>query len=412
MRTGRDVAIAALLGAEEYGFCTAALIISGCVMLRHCHLNNCSVGVATQDEILERKFQGRPEYVINFFHFIARELREIMASLGIRTIDEMIGRTDLLEVNTDILPPKAGKIDFSRILFKPDVPKSVSTHCTIKQDHGIDKILDLKLNDIFENSIKKNAQARTEMEIKNINRTTGANLSGKLCASHGEKGLPEDTLYCKFKGTAGQSFGAWLASGITFELEGMANDYVGKGISGGKIIIYPDRRTDYVPEENIIIGNTAFYGAITGEAYIRGVAGERFCIRNSGLLTVVEGVGDHGCEYMTGGKVVVLGRTGRNFGAGMSGGVAYVYDTDGDFKDRCNMEMVTLEKLDKQDEIALKELLANHHKYSNSAVAKGILENFKLKSRNFVKVMPMEYKRILDASKAEAKKDLSEASDG
>ncbi|MCX5678177.1 MAG: glutamate synthase large subunit [Candidatus Omnitrophica bacterium] len=412
MRTGRDVAIAALLGAEEYGFCTAALIISGCVMLRHCHLNNCSVGVATQDEILERKFQGRPEYVINFFHFVAGELREIMASLGIRTIDEMIGRTDLLEVNNDILPPKAKNIDFSKILFKPDSPERVSTHCTIKQDHGIDKILDLELNDMLEDAIKKGTKARIEMNIKNINRTTGAALSGRLCGIHGEQGLPEDTLRCKFKGTAGQSFGAWLASGITFELEGMANDYVGKGISGGKIIIYPDRNTDYVPEENIIIGNTAFYGAITGEAYIRGVAGERFCIRNSGLLTVVEGLGDHGCEYMTGGKVVVLGRTGRNFGAGMSGGMAYVYDIDGDFKNKCNMEMVVLEKINKEDEIALKGLLANHYRYSKSTLAKGILENFKSASRHFVKVMPMEYKRILNASRVEAKTDLSEASDG
>ncbi len=412
MRTGRDVAIAALLGAEEYGFCTAMLIASGCVMLRHCHLNNCSVGVATQDEILEKRFHGRPEYVINYFHFIARELREIMANLGIRTIDDMIGRTDLLDVNMDILPWKAKGIDFSKILFKPNVPESTPTRCTIKQDHGIDKILDVKLIDKLRMSIDKETPAEINIDIKNVNRATGASLSGEICRRRGEEGLAEDTIRCKFKGTAGQSFGAWLARGVTFELEGMANDYVGKGISGGKIIIYPDRNAGYKPEDNIIIGNTAFYGAITGEAYIRGVAGERFCIRNSGLCAVIEGLGDHGCEYMTGGKVIVLGKTGRNFGAGMSGGVAYIYDLSGDFKNRCNMEMVVLEKIDKDDERSIKELLANHYKYCNSVTANEILRNFKSKAHHFVKVMPLEYKRILDAKKAEAKMGLSEVYDG
>lgn len=412
MRTGRDVAIAAMLGAEEYGFCTAALIISGCVMLRHCHLNNCSVGVATQDEILEKRFQGRPEYIINYFRFVAAELREIMASLGIRTIDEMVGRTDLLEVNSHILPWKAQKIDFSKILYKPQVPDSVSTHCTIKQDHGIDSILDLKLIRLLKKSIEDRDPVKIEHAIKNTNRTVGASLSGEVCRVHGEQGLPENTIHCKFSGVAGQSFGAWLAKGITFELEGMANDYVGKGISGGKIIIYPNKKTDYAPESNIIIGNTAFYGAITGEAYIRGVAGERFCIRNSGLCAVIEGLGDHGCEYMTGGKIVVLGKTGRNFGAGMSGGTAYIYDTHSEFKNRCNMEMVLLEKLEKEDEVALKELLSNHHKYTASTIAKTILDNFKSEIGHFIKVMPLEYKRIMEAKKMETKLNLNEVYDG
>ncbi|MBI4335564.1 MAG: glutamate synthase large subunit, partial [Candidatus Omnitrophica bacterium] len=342
MRTGRDVAIAAILGAEEYGFSTAVLITIGCVMLRHCNLNNCSVGVATQDEILEKRFKGRPEYIVNYFNFVAKELRAQMSALGIRTVDELIGRTDLLEINRGILPWKAGAIDYSRILYRPRVPKNVITHCSIAQDHAIDKILDLKLTELARPALDRREPVKEELRIKNDNRTTGAMLSGEVCRLHGEEGLSEDTIHFKFKGAAGQSFGAWLARGVTFELEGMANDYVGKGISGGKIIIYPDNSADYKPEENIIIGNTTFYGAITGEAYIRGVAGERFCIRNSGLQAVVEGLGDHGCEYMTGGRAVVIGRTGRNFGAGMSGGIAYEYDIDGDIKKRCNMSMVEL----------------------------------------------------------------------
>ncbi|MDD2751721.1 MAG: glutamate synthase large subunit, partial [Candidatus Omnitrophica bacterium] len=325
MRTGRDVAIAALLGAEEFGFCTAVLIVLGCLMLRHCHLNNCSVGVATQDEILEKRFSGRPEYLINYFHFVAEELRQIMADLGLMTLDEMIGRSDLLELNQEILPEKAKGIDFSRILYRPEVEKSVATHCTVKQDHGISDILDLKLISLAKPALEKGQQVKAELGIKNIHRTTGAMLSGQVCKNSGESGLSDDTIQYKFTGIAGQSFGAFLAKGITFELEGMCNDYVGKGISGGKIIIYPSSKANFIAEENIIIGNTSFYGAIDGEAYIRGVAGERFCIRNSGLNAVVEGLGDHGCEYMTGGKVVVLGNTGRNFAAGMSGGLAYIY---------------------------------------------------------------------------------------
>ena len=412
MRTGCDVAIAALLGAEEFGFCTSVLIVLGCVMLRHCHLNNCSVGIATQDEILEKRFSGRPEYIINYFQFVAKELRQIMSSLGISKLDDMIGRADLLELNTRILPWKAKDIDFSKILYRPQVQKSVAMHCTITQDHGIDKILDKKLIELSKPALENSQVVKEELSIKNINRTTGAMLSGAVCKRFGEEGLPEDCIHFKFKGVAGQSFGAWLAKGITFELEGMANDYVGKGISGGKIIIYPDRKADFKPEENIIIGNTTFYGAISGEAYIHGVAGERFCIRNSGLHAVVEGVGDHGCEYMTGGRVVVLGKTGRNFAAGMSGGIAYLYDANSNFKKKCNTDMVQLERICEEDTEAIRNLLVNHYKYTRSNVAKGILDSFEREIKKFIKVMPIEYKSILEKREAERKLDLAEVSDG
>ncbi|MDD5108580.1 MAG: glutamate synthase large subunit [Candidatus Omnitrophica bacterium] len=412
MRTGRDVAIAALLGAEEFGFCTAVLIVLGCVMLRHCNLNNCSVGIATQDEVLEKRFTGRPEYIINYFIFIANELRQIMSSLGIKKLEDMVGRVDLLELNQEILPWKAKEIDFSKILFKPQVPESVITHYCKEQDHGIDKIMDLKLIELSMPALEKSQNVHIEQLIENVNRTTGAMLSGEVCKRFGESGLPEDTIKCNFKGVAGQSFGAFLAKGITFALEGMANDYVGKGISGGKIIIYPDRLVDYKPDENIIIGNTTFYGAINGEAYIRGVAGERFCIRNSGLNAVVEGLGDHGCEYMTGGRVVILGKCGRNFGAGMSGGIAYCLDESSDFKKRCNLGMVGLEKIDAQDIETIKKLLFNHHKYTQSPKAKEVLANFHKYANLFIKVMPLEYKRILEERKVLKKADLGEYTDG
>ncbi|PIQ87356.1 MAG: glutamate synthase large subunit [Candidatus Omnitrophica bacterium CG11_big_fil_rev_8_21_14_0_20_43_6] len=412
LRTGRDVAIAALLGAEEFGFCTAVLIVLGCVMLRHCNLNNCSVGIATQDEILEKRFSGRPEYIINYFNFIANELRQIMSSLGIRKLEEMVGRVELLELNKEILPWKAKEIDFSRILYKPDVADSVITHYAQKQDHGIDKILDLKLIGLAKAALDKNQNVEINQRIENVNRSTGAMLSGEVCKRFGESGLAEDTIKCNFQGVAGQSFGAFLAKGITFVLEGLANDYVGKGISGGKIIIYPDKQVDYSPGGNIIIGNTSFYGAINGESYIRGVAGERFCIRNSGLNAVVEGVGDHGCEYMTGGRVVILGKTGRNFAAGMSGGIAYCLDESGDFKKRCNLEMVALERINAQDAETIENLLFNHHKYTQSRKAKEILNDFHKYSDLFVKVMPLEYKRILEEKKSVKQADLGEYTDG
>ncbi|MGD0335547.1 MAG: glutamate synthase large subunit [Candidatus Omnitrophota bacterium] len=412
MRTGRDVAIACILGAEEFGFCTAVLIVLGCVMLRHCQLNNCSVGIATQDEILERRFSGKPEYVINYFNFVARELRQIMSGLGIRKMDEMVGRTDLLELNQDILGWKAKGIDFSKVLYKPEVSKDIMSHCTIKQNHRIDKVLDLKLMTLARPALDNATPVKAEVAINNTNRTTGAMLSGELCRKFGEEGLGEDTIHFKFKGVAGQSFGAWLARGITFELSGMANDYVGKGTSGGKIIIYPDPARDSNLEGNIIIGNTTFYGAINGEAYIRGVAGERFCIRNSGLYAVVEGVGDHGCEYMTGGRVVILGETGRNFAAGMSGGIAYVYDINGNFKKKCNMEMVTFEKADDEDIQTIRLLLENHYRYTQSRIAKDILDDFTAKLKKFIKIMPLEYKRILQEKKPVKGAELIEVSDG
>jgi glutamate synthase domain-containing protein 3 len=408
MRTGRDVAIAALLGAEEFGFCTAVLVTQGCVMLRHCHLNNCSLGVATQDDILQNRFAGKPEYIINYFTYVTNELREIMASLGMRKLDDMIGRVDLLEQNAAVMPWKAQQIDFSRILYQPVVPKKVQTHQTIEQHHAIDAVLDRELITRAAPALRNREPVVIEMPIRNNHRTAGAMLSGAVCRTYGEQGLNDDTIHCKFTGVAGQSFGAFLARGVTFELEGMANDYVGKGISGGKIIVYPSRGVTYPAAENIVIGNTTFYGAIAGEAYICGKAGERFGIRNSGLYAVVEGLGDHGCEYMTGGVVAVLGRTGRNFGAGMSGGVAYVYDEDESFKSRCNMGMIELEKLDAEDVSTLRTLLHNHARFTGSALAKTMLENFPESSKKFIKVLPMEYKNILKARAIEKNLALDE----
>ncbi len=400
MRTGRDVAVAALLGAEEFGFCSAPLIVMGCVMLRHCNLNNCPLGIATQNDILQCRFKGKPEYVMNYFRFVAGEMREIMSSLGIRRVDEMIGRTDLLEADPALLSWKSGGLDFSRILFKPDGAGTDSGRCSIAQNHGLDGVLDSVLIAEAGPALKNKEQVVIEKRINNTDRTTGAMLSGRVCLMHGEEGLPDDTIHCRFKGVAGQSFGAWLAGGVTLELEGLANDYVGKGISGGRIVIYPGKDSRYNSSDNVIMGNTAFYGAISGEAYIRGMCGERFCVRNSGLHAVVEGVGDHGCEYMTGGRVVILGRTGRNFAAGMSGGIAYVYDRDGKFPSKCNMEMVELQhKLDEEDIVEIKMLLSNHYKYTGSPAAKEALDDFSSRHKHFVKVLPLEYKRILMASR-------------
>ncbi|MFH1386336.1 MAG: glutamate synthase large subunit [bacterium] len=401
MRTGKDVAVAAILGAEEFGFCSSVLVVVGCVMLRHCHLNNCSVGVATQDDHLSLRFAGKPEYVVNYLRFVAEELREIMASLGVRKLDDLVGRTELLETNQSIIPWKAKGLDFSKILWKP---KENGLRCTTRQDHKIDNVLDRQL-------IK--AKTGSEFTIKNSDRTVGAMLSGEVCRKHGEDGLPPETIHFKFKGYAGQSFGAFLAKGISFELEGMANDYVGKGISGGQIVIYPDKNVNYKAANNIVIGNTTFYGAVAGEAFINGKAGERFCIRNSGLSAVVEGVGDHGCEYMTGGRVVVLGQTGRNFAAGMSGGIAYVYDKDGTFGERCNQEMVLLEELNSQDAALLRNLLGKHHRLTRSETAAEILDNFHKEKRLFVKVMPIEYKRVLmESAMDEEELGLLGVSDG
>lgn len=417
IRTGKDVAIAALLGAEEYGFATIALIVCGCVMLRHCHLNNCSVGVATQDEKLCQRFRGEPEYLVNYFRFLAQDLREIMAQLGVRSIDEMIGRSDLLEVNKKVLPWKAKNLDFSKILWQPEDGKPATERrgfhkkeetetFSLRFPPDFDKILDRQLIKLAKPALTKKESVKQELQITNENRTVGGMLSGEVVTKYGEQGLPEDTIYYKFKGVAGQSFGAWLCRGITFELEGLANDYVGKGIFGGKLIVNGQRN-------DMVIGNTTFYGAICGEAYIRGVAGERFCIRNSGLNAVVEGVGDHGCEYMTGGRVVVLGQTGRNFAAGMSGGIAYIYDKHNEFSEKCNLGMVELEELKSADRKQIKTMLEKHFKYTRSPVAKTIIDNFKNEQRKFIKVMPKEYKRVLEErAMTEEELELLEVSDG
>ncbi len=402
LKTGRDVVIAGMLGADEFGFATTALVSLGCILLRKCHLNTCSVGIATQDKDLRKKFAGRPEHVVNFFMFIAEEVREIMAQLGFQKFDDLIGRVDLLEVNEAVNHWKAKGLDLSRILHKPDVPDYVAIHHVGKQDHGLEKALDNtlilgKCKDAIENK----TPVKFEAQIKNINRTVGTILSSEIARKYGLAGLPEDTIEIKFKGSAGQSLGAFLAHGIKFVLEGDANDYVGKGLSGGKIIVYPPREATFVPEENILIGNVVLYGAICGEAYFRGLAGERFAVRNSGSSAVVEGVGDHGCEYMTGGRVVVLGPTGRNFAAGMSGGIAYVRDAKGDFAGKCNMGMVDLFAVERDADIKeLKALIQKHYDYTQSTVAKKILDNWKESLSQFVKVYPRDYRRVLEGETA------------
>ncbi len=399
LMTGRDVVIAALLGAEEFGFATAPLVVLGCVMMRVCNLDTCPVGVATQNPELRKKFSGKPEYVVNFMHFIAQEMRELMSLLGFRTVDEMIGRTDKLEMADAVDHWKAKGLDYSSILYQPDVPSHYGRYCQMSQDHGIEKSLDKQvLLKLCQPALEKGEKVEAHLTIKNTNRVTGTILGSELTRRYGSKGLPEDTIKLNFKGSAGQSFGAFLPRGITMTLEGDANDYMGKGLSGGKLIVYPPRESTFVPEENIIAGNVAFYGATGGEAYIRGIAGERFCVRNSGVHAVVEGVGDHGCEYMTGGRVVVLGLTGRNFAAGMSGGIAYVLDTDGDFSGKFNSEMADMEVLDDENDInELKGMISNHYKYTGSENAKRILDNWTDMLPKFVKVMPKDYKRMLNA---------------
>ncbi len=397
LKTGRDVIIAALLGAEEFGFATAPLVATGCIMMRVCHLNTCPAGVATQDPQLRAKFAGKPEHVVNFMKFIAEDIREIMASLGFRTIEEMIGRTDRLESKKAVDHWKAKGLDFSNILYQPDVGPEVGRFCSQKQDHGIDRSLDITtLVALAKPAIEKGEKVVAELPIRNVNRVTGTITSGEITRKHGAKGLPEDTVRFKFKGSAGQSFGAFVTRGVTLSIEGDANDYFGKGLSGGKLIVFPDAKAPFKAEENMIIGNVAFYGASAGEAYIRGLAGERFAVRNSGVTVVVEGVGDNACEYMTGGNVVVLGRAGRNFGAGMSGGIAYVLDEAGDFAGRVNTQMVGIEKLEDAKEIAaVKAMIQKHLDYTKSEKAKAVLAAWDKFVPKFVKVMPKDYKRML-----------------
>jgi glutamate synthase (NADPH/NADH) large chain len=437
LRTGRDVAIGALLGADEFGFATAPLIASGCIMMRKCHLNTCPVGVATQDPVLRKRFTGQPEHVINYFFFVAEELREIMAAMGFRTVDEMIGRADRLDMKKAVGHWKAQGVDLSRILYSVAPRPGVAIHCCEKQNHGLETALDHDLIAAAGPAIKSGQPVRLERTIRNVDRTVGAMLSGEVARVHGHAGLPEDTISVKFTGTAGQSFGAFLARGVSLELTGDCNDYVGKGLSGGRIVVRPPKGARRDPAQNIIVGNTVLYGAIAGEAYFQGVAGERFAVRNSGAVAVVEGTGDHGCEYMTGGVVTVLGRTGRNFAAGMSGGIAYVYDEDGDFRERCNMAMVKLESIGapageahglspsrdggdmprrrsvsvsdagmgdmlRFDAERLRILVERHLQFTGSARAKALLDDWDAALTKFVKVMPTDYAKALADLKARA----------
>ncbi|MDD5286356.1 MAG: glutamate synthase large subunit [Desulfuromonadaceae bacterium] len=398
LKTGRDVAIAALLGAEEFGFATAPLVTLGCVMMRVCHSNTCPTGVATQDPVLRKNFSGKPEYVVNFMRFVAQELREIMAQLGFRTLNEMVGRCDVLEANKAINHWKTEGLDFSRILHQPKVGLNVGRYCTEKQDHGLEKSIDMtRLLEICQPAIERGERVSAELPITNVDRVVGTILGNEITRHHGAAGLQDDTVTLTFNGSAGQSFGAFIPRGITLKLSGDANDYLGKGLSGGSIIVYPPKGSPFKAEENIIAGNVAFYGATSGSAYIRGIAGERFCVRNSGANAVVEGVGDHGCEYMTGGTVVILGRTGRNFAAGMSGGIAYVYDEHGDFASRCNSEMVELEQLDESDAATLKSMIEKHADCTGSSRATMMLIAWQNILAHFVKIMPMDYKRVLQA---------------
>ncbi len=442
MRTGRDVVVGALLGADEFGFATAPLIVEGCVMMRKCHLNTCPVGVATQDPELRKRFTGKPEHVVNYFFFVAEEVRQLMAKLGYRRFDDMIGQMDRLDMRQAIKHWKAKGLDFSRILSKPMTAEGEVVFNNETQDHGLDKAIDHVLIEQAKPALDNGEAVKIDIDVHNYNRTFGTMLSGRVAEKYGYAGLPEDTIYIKARGTAGQSLGAWVTKGVTIELAGEGNDYVGKGLSGGRLVIYPPAESAIeAAEENIIVGNTVLYGAISGECYFRGVAGERFCVRNSGATAVIEGVGDHGCEYMTGGIVVCLGSTGRNFAAGMSGGIAYVLDEEGNFEQRCNLSMVELEPIQEEDDalealdhqggdletkgrvdvshdmtrydaIRLKQLVENHLHYTNSAVAKRILDNWGEYLPKFVKVMPVDYRRALKELQAQQQSKGSEAVKG
>jgi glutamate synthase (NADPH/NADH) large chain len=429
LRTGRDVAIGALLGADEFGFATAPLIAVGCIMMRKCHLNTCPVGVATQDPVLRARFTGAPEHVINYFFFVAEELREIMARLGFRTLDDMIGRVDKLDMRHAIEHWKARGVDLSKLLYQAPAAPGVAIHNGEAQNHGLDKALDVELIKQAKPALEKKKPVVITNTVRNVNRTVGAMLSGEVAKAYGHAGLPSGTITIRLTGTAGQSFGAFLAHGVALELTGDANDYVGKGLSGGRVIVKAPEGSKREPTENIIVGNTVLYGAIAGEAYFEGVAGERFAVRNSGAVAVVEGVGDHGCEYMTGGTVVVLGRTGRNFAAGMSGGVAYIYDPEGQFPDRCNHAMVSVEPvlvgeetIDHPDaphqralsvenagmgdmlgfdRARIRILIERHLLHTGSARAQHILDHWDDAWKHFVKVMPTDYRRALMEMKAE-----------
>jgi glutamate synthase (NADPH/NADH) large chain len=408
LKTGRDVAIATLLGAEEWGVATAALVVEGCIMMRKCHMNTCPVGVATQDPVLRKRFTGNPDHVVNLFKFLAQELREIMADLGFRTIEEMVGQVECLAVKENLSHWKYHKLDLSPILYKEPASMYTGLHKQEDQDHGLSEVLDWKLLKAAQPALDNQQKIFASFEVKNTDRTIGTILSNEISKRYKSCGLPEDTIHFKLTGTAGQSFAAFNTKGVTLELEGDANDYFGKGLSGARLIVYPSPNAGFIPEENIIIGNVAFYGATSGEAFIRGKAGERFAVRNSGVKAVVEGVGDHGCEYMTGGRIVILGDTGRNFAAGMSGGLAFVYDVNGNFASLCNKEMVDLDPAGDEDSIEIKDMIQRHYAYTGSSVAKFVLDDFENQLKNFVKVFPKDYKKVLSEKSEKAKVKTNE----
>jgi glutamate synthase (NADPH/NADH) large chain len=402
LRTGRDIAIATLLGAEEWGVATGALIAMGCIMMRKCHLNTCPVGVATQDEELRKLFTGDPAHVVNFFHFIAQDLREHMARLGFRTINEMVGRVDKIAPRRDVKHYKAKQLDLSRLLHFMGANERTGTYRRNPQDHGLDKALDNELIQLAEPALERGEHVEASFEIRNVHRTVGTMLGQEITRRTGQIGLPDGTIHFKATGSAGQSFMAFAPRGLTIELEGEANDYFGKGLSGGTAILYPPKAARFDPNENVICGNVSFYGATSGKAFILGPAGERFCVRNSGAEVVVEGVGDHGCEYMTGGRAVILGTVGRNFAAGMSGGIAYVWDSDGRARSHVNLDMVDLEDVVERDDIAeLRSLIEKHAQVTGSKRAQDILEDWEQQVSRFVKVMPRDYKRALAELAAE-----------
>jgi len=404
LQTGRDVVVAALLGAEEFGFSTMPLIAMGCIMMRKCHLNTCSVGIATQDPVLRAKFQGQPEHVIHFFFFLAEQVRQQMAKLGFRTFDEMVGRVDRIETATVDAHWKAKGIDLASILFSPELPSRVARRKVQAQDHGLDKALDHVLIEKAAPALESRTPVTGSFAIRNVHRTVGAMLGGQIAMRYGSAGLPDETIHFKFNGSAGQSFGAFVPNGVTLELEGESNDYLGKGLSGGRIIAYPPKTSSFLPEESILVGNVVLYGATSGEVFLNGIAGERFAVRNSGAIAVVEGVGDHGCEYMTNGTVVVIGKAGRNFAAGMNGGRAFVYDEQGDFTARrCNTTSVDLEPLVLDADVAeVRGLLERHRDLTGSPRAAWILERWAEAQPRFIKVFPHEHKRVLGVQRAEA----------
>ncbi|NMD24227.1 MAG: glutamate synthase subunit alpha, partial [Actinobacteria bacterium] len=403
LKTGRDVVIAALLGAEEFGFATAPLVVSGCIMMRVCHLDTCPVGVATQNPELRKKFSGKPEFVVTFMEYIAEEVREHMAALGFRTMQEMIGHVEVLDTRSAITHWKAKGLDISPILAVPSNPYGSTLFHSVAQDHGLDDALDQLLLRKCAPAIERAEAVTLDLPIRNVNRTVGTMLGSAITKAHGGAGLPDGTISLNFRGSAGQSFGAFVPAGVTMTLEGDANDYVGKGLSGGRVVVRPDRAASFAAEDNVIAGNVIGYGATSGEMYLRGLVGERFCVRNSGATAVVEGVGDHGCEYMTGGRVVVLGPTGRNFGAGMSGGIAYVYDPLDMFEAKLNRDMVQLQQLDDVDRSFVLATVGRHAALTGSPVAQRIVADWVGEAGHFKRVMPVDYERVLGVmARAEA----------